>query len=173
MALTKEADPIMTPTGCDVAIIGAGASGLAAAWLLASRGLSVVVLEQGQRVDQRAASSLTPHWERDLQTRFNADPNVRRLPSDYPVMVENTPIRPATYSGVGGATLRWGAHFPRLRPADFRVRSLDGVAEDWPIGYRDLEPWFDLNDAMMGVSGMAGDPANPPRPARATGLRAA
>ena len=37
MALTKEADPIMTPTGCDVAIIGAGASGLAAAWLLASR----------------------------------------------------------------------------------------------------------------------------------------
>ena len=46
MALTKEADPIMTPTGCDVAIIGAGASGLAAAWLLASRGLSVVVLEQ-------------------------------------------------------------------------------------------------------------------------------
>ena len=59
MALTKEADPIMTPTGCDVAIIGAGASGLAAAWLLASRGLSVVLLEQVQRVDQRAASSLT------------------------------------------------------------------------------------------------------------------
>jgi len=167
MALTKEADLIMAPTGCDVAIIGAGASGLAAAWLLASRGLSVLVLEQGQRVDQRAASSLTPQWERDLQTRFNADPNVRRLPSDYPVTVENTPIRPATYSGVGGATLRWGAHFPRLRPADFRVRSLDGVAEDWPIGYRDLEPWFDLNDAMMGVSGMAGDPANPQRPARA------
>ncbi len=157
----------MNPAGCDVAIIGAGASGLAAAWLLASRGLSVVVLEQGQRVDQRAASSLTPQWERDLQTRFNADPNARRLPSDYPVVVADTPIRPATYSGVGGATLRWGAHFPRLRPADFRVRSLDGVAEDWPIGYRDLEPWFDLNDAMMGVSGLAGDPANPPRPARA------
>jgi len=166
MALIKEADLIMAPAGCDVAIIGAGASGLAAAWLLASRGLSVVVLEQGQRVDQRAASSLTPQWEHDLQTRFNADPNIRRLPSDYPVTVENTPIRPATYSGVGGATLRWGAHFPRLRPADFRVRSLDGVAEDWPIGYRDLEPWFDLNDTMMGVSGMAGDPANPPRPAR-------
>ena len=48
----------MNPSGCDVAIIGAGASGLAAAWLLASRGLSVVVLEQGQRLDQRAASSL-------------------------------------------------------------------------------------------------------------------
>jgi choline dehydrogenase-like flavoprotein len=148
---------------CDVAIVGAGASGLAAAWLLAGRGLRVVVLEQGGRVDQTRAPSLGLDWELALQARFNADPNIRRLPGDYPVNAADTPIRPATYSGVGGSTLRWGAHFPRLRPADFRVRSLDGVGEDWPISYRDLEPWFAMNDRMMGVSGLAGDPANPPR----------
>lgn len=152
--------------GCDVAIAGAGASGLAMAWYLAQQGLHVVVLEQGGTVDQRDAPSLGLDWERSLQTRFHPDPNVRRLPADYPVGVADTDIQPATYTGVGGATLRWGAHFPRLRPADFRVRSLDDVAEDWPIGYRDLERWFDINDRMNGVSGISGDPANPPRPPR-------
>lgn len=151
---------------CDVAVAGAGASGLAVAWHLACRGLRVVVLEQGGVVDQTAAPSLDMDWERALQTRFHPDPNVRRLPSDYPVAVVGTQIRPSTYSGVGGSTLRWGAHFPRLRPADFRVRSLDGVADDWPIAYGDLEPWFDLNDRMTGVAGLAGDPANPPRTPR-------
>jgi choline dehydrogenase-like flavoprotein len=151
---------------CDVAIVGAGASGLAVAWLLATRGLRVVVLEQGGAMDQRQSPSLDLDWERALQTRFNPDPNIRRLPSDYPVNASDTPIRPATYSGIGGATLRWGAHFPRLRPADFRVRTLDGVAEDWPLGYADLEPWFAVNDRMTGVSGLPGDPANPERAGR-------
>jgi len=55
------------------------------------------------------------------------------------------------------------AHFPRLHPSDFRVKSLDGVAEDWPIDYDTLVPFFEENDQMMGVSGLAGDPAVPPR----------
>lgn len=117
-------------------------------------------------MDQRAAPSVAADWERALQGRFHPNPNRRRLPSDYPVNVAATPIHPATYPGVGGATLRWGAHFPRLRPADFRVRSLDRVAEDWPISYRDLVPWFEINDRIMGVAGLAGDPANPPRSPR-------
>ena len=55
------------------------------------------------------------------------------------------------------------AHFPRLHPSDFRVKSLDGVADDWPIDYDTLAPFFEENDRMMGVSGLAGDPAVPPR----------
>ena len=50
-----------------------------------------------------------------------------------------------------------------MHPSDFRVRSLDGVADDWPIDYWTLEPFFAENDRMMGVSGLAGDPAYPPR----------
>ena len=42
------------------------------------------------------------------------------------------------------------------------AKSLDGVADDWPISYDDLAPYFALNDRMMGVSGLEGDPAYPP-----------
>ncbi len=60
------------------------------------------------------------------------------------------------------------AHFPRLHPSDFRVKTLDGVADDWPIDYDTLAPFFAENDRMMGVSGLSGDPASrrhdPPMP---------
>ena len=45
------------------------------------------------------------------------------------------------------------------------MRQLDGVAADWPIDYTTLEPFYDVNDKMMGVSGLAGDPAYPPKTA--------
>ena len=70
------------------------------------------------------------------------------------------------FNAVGGSTIHWTAHTPRFHPSDFRVRSLDGVADDWPISYADLEPYYDLNDAWMGCSGITGDPANPPRSPR-------
>ena len=71
------------------------------------------------------------------------------------------------WNGVGGSTIAWAAHFPRLHPSDFRTRSLDGVGDDWPFSYADLEPYYDLNDAECGVSGLAGDPAYPRKPERA------
>jgi choline dehydrogenase-like flavoprotein len=64
---------------------------------------------------------------------------------------------------VDGGTVMYTAQFPRLHPSDFRVRSLDGVADDWPIDYDMLVPFFEENDRMMGVSGLAGDPGVPPR----------
>ncbi|MBL8701208.1 MAG: GMC family oxidoreductase [Alphaproteobacteria bacterium] len=150
-------------TGATVAIVGAGASGAAVAWRLATAGVDVVCLERGDWLDQSKSPSLGHDWERALQTRFNANPNIRRGPADDPVVDDDTEIQPALFNGVGGGLLRWGAHFPRLRPSDFRVRSLDGVGEDWPLGYADLEPYYDLNDSIMGVAGLLGDPGNPPR----------
>lgn len=50
----------------------------------------------------------------------------------------------------------------RLAPSDFRARSLDGVADDWPISYEDLLPHYELLDLELGVSGIGGDPAYPP-----------
>ena len=52
--------------------------------------------------------------------------------------------------------------FPRFHPSDFRAKSLDGVADDWPIDYASLDPYFAENDRNIGVAGLAGDPAYPP-----------
>jgi len=151
----------------EVLIVGAGAAGAAAAWRLAAAGIRVVCLEQGGWVDTYEHVPHTdPDWELYRQTSHHPSPNVRRRAEDYPVNEADTPIKLLMYNAVGGSTIHWGAHFPRFHPSDFRVRSLDGVAEDWPIGYADLAPYYDLNDVMMGVSGLAGDPANPPRSPR-------
>src|SRR5438034_5642542 len=47
-------------------------------------------------------------------------------------------------------------------PSDFRVRTLDGVGDDWPITYEELAPYYERVEADFGVSGLAGDPAFPP-----------
>src|SRR5262249_41799074 len=68
--------------------------------------------------------------------------------------------------GVGGITIHGRAPFPRFPPAASGVRPLDGVAADCPLTYAQLEPFFDLNDRMMGIAGITGDPAYPPKSAR-------
>src|SRR5262245_27541796 len=72
-------------------------------------------------------------------------------------------MKVANFNGVGGGTVIYTAHWPRLHPSDFKVRSLDGVADDWPIDYWTLERFYEENDRMMGVSGLEGDPGVPPR----------
>jgi choline dehydrogenase-like flavoprotein len=55
----------------------------------------------------------------------------------------------------------YAGDWPRLTPSDFRVRSLDGVADDWPLTYEELEPYYDRIAREIGVAGLAGDPAYP------------
>ena len=152
----------------DVLVIGAGASGAAFAWSLSEAGIDVMCLEQGDWVKAEDYPTNRESWEVHRQTDFHYDPNVRGLPQDYPLNNDESAISPLMFNAVGGSTIHWGAHFPRLHPSDFRVKSLDGVADDWPLSYEELEPFFDLNDRMMGVTGLGSDPAYPPRPERPT-----
>ena len=152
----------------DVLVIGAGASGGAFTWSLSGAGFQVMCLEQGDWVDPAAYPTTGDDWELHRSTDFSPDPNVRAQPQDYPVNNTASPIAPLMYNAVGGSTIHWSAHFPRLHPSDFRVKSLDGVADDWPVTYAQLEPYFDLNDRMVGVAGVNGDPAYPPKPPRQT-----
>ena len=66
------------------------------------------------------------------------------------------------YNGVGGGTVMYAAHWQRNMPSDFRVRTLDGVADDWPLTYEDLEPYYERVERDFGISGLAGDTAFPP-----------
>lgn len=151
----------MSDDAVGVLIIGAGASGGAFAWSIADTGMSVLCLEQGPWMKQSDYPTNNLDWESRAATEFSPNPNIRNRESDYPVNGIGTPIKPLMFNAVGGSTILWAAHFPRLTPRDFRVRTDDGVADDWPIDYETLEPFFALNDQMMGVSGLAGDPAYP------------
>lgn len=146
----------------DVLIIGAGATGAAVAWNLSQSRLSIMCLEQGETMDPATYPSTTRQWELAKLDRFNVSPNVRKLAADYPINDSESPIAIANFNAVGGSTILFSGHFPRFHPSDFKVRTLDGVADDWPIDYWQLEPYFALNDQMMGVSGLGGDPAYPP-----------
>ncbi len=150
----------------DVLIIGAGASGAAVAWRLAQAGFSVVCLEQGRWHDPATYPANGTDWEVRWRSDWNYDPNKRGRPEDYPVNDKESDITPLMFNAVGGSMLHWTAHTPRFHPSDFRVKSLDSVADDWPLTYYDLEPFYDLNDRMMGCAGVAGDPSNAPRSPR-------
>lgn len=146
----------------DVLIIGSGASGAAAAWSLSRSGqLKVLCLEQGERVDPAHYPSSRVDWELDREFSASSDPNVRRNKADYPIDCQASAVSLANFNGVGGSTILYSGHFPRFHPSDFATKHLDGVGADWPLSYQDLEPYFQLNEQMMGVAGLVGDPAYP------------
>lgn len=145
----------------DVLIIGAGASGATAAWNLAETKMRIVCLEQGGWTNPSNYPTTGRDWESRAQSDFSINPNRRQQPGDYPVNDDDSPIKIANFNGVGGGTVLYAGHYPRFHPSDFKVKSLDGVADDWPIDYGDLEPFYAENDRITGVSGLAGDPAYP------------
>ena len=147
----------------DVLIIGSGASGAAVAWSLADTRMRILCLEQGDWMKSTDFPSNGRDWEARRYTDFDISPNRRGRDTDYPVNDDNSPMKVANFNGVGGGTVIYTAHWPRMHPSDFKVKSLDGVADDWPIDYWALERFYEENDRMMGVSGLAGDPGVPPR----------
>ena len=150
----------------DIVVIGSGASGAAATWRLAQGGFNVVCLEQGRWMNPADYPVTKKNWEELSRTTWAFHPNTRQQLADYPVNDDGSAIKVFMYNAVGGSTIHWAAHVPRFHPSDFRVKTLDGVADDWPISYWDLEPYYDQNDVMMGCSGIHGDPANPARSPR-------
>ncbi len=126
----------------DVVIVGSGISGLLVAAQCAEAGREVLVIERG---------GLVSHPEQLARRRHEADvPGARHNHETAP----GTPAYPWDYVyGVGGSSLHWTGHAPRLRATDLRMRSLYGVMEDWPIDFAELEPYLERAETALAVAG--------------------
>ncbi len=128
----------------DFCIVGTGAGGGVLAQRLARFGFSVVALEAGEWHDSEEdmvsdeAGSARLYWN-DLRITGGVDPLE---------LGANNSGR-----GVGGSTVHYAAFCPRFHESDFRVKTLDGVAADWPISYDDLEPYYETMEREYPVSG--------------------
>jgi choline dehydrogenase-like flavoprotein len=145
----------------DALIIGAGPTGAVAAKRLAEGGLCVVVLEQGDWPDYSKARADHADFELTAGRDWSANPNRRMGPADYLICDDESDICALLYNAVGGSSVLFAAHWQRNMPSDFRVRTMDGVADDWPLTYEDLAPYYEQVELDFGVSGLAGDPAFP------------
>jgi choline dehydrogenase-like flavoprotein len=142
-------------TEFDVCVIGSGAAGGIMAKELCEAGARVLMLEAGREVPP--SKFLSHMWPYELPYRGLRGEKQEPF---YPREVQNS-IRYEKCDQIGidrvrvlgGRTLHWNAVTLRYAPRDFREWSLAGLEEDWPVGYEDLEPYYDRIEKMIGVCG--------------------
>ncbi|GMA94704.1 hypothetical protein GCM10025881_15280 [Pseudolysinimonas kribbensis] len=149
----------------DCVVVGAGAGGGIAAQVLAESGLTVLLVERGAALSSRDLP-LDPLRSERSPTGYPT--RTGPSPTGDPRVVESSAGDAIVYGpdlrwsanafAVGGGTRVYGAQAWRFAPDDFRMASVYGTPEgsslaDWPIGYDDLEPWYDRCEWEYGVSG--------------------
>jgi choline dehydrogenase-like flavoprotein len=165
----------------DVVIIGSGAGGGMAGYVLANAGVKVLMLEAGPFFDP-AKDSLQLKWPYESARRGG---NATRPMGDFDAAYGGWDIEGEPYTQkngtdfkwfrakmLGGRTNHWGRISLRMGPKDFKAHSSYGVGDDWPITYEDIKPYYDKVDRLIGVygsmEGMENDPDGiflpPPKP---------
>ena len=157
----------------DAIVVGTGVSGGWAAKELCENGLKTLVLERGRMVkhiedyptmhmdpwDMRhgGASSQEILKDYNKQSRWGINETTRHFynkDSDH----DYDEIKPFDWirgTQVGGRSLIWGRQTYRWSDLDFEANSKDGFGVDWPIRYRDIEPWYSYVEKYIGISGEA------------------
>jgi len=147
----------------DIVIIGSGASGGAVAYTLCKAGYKVAVLEKGRLLKREEFSKdELAYCRRDLVT-----PNLFDEYHTIDEKIDGKWVATPTYESgwsfwngniVGGSSNFMSGMLHRLHPDDFRLKSKYGEIEganvvDWPISYDDLEPYYDMAEELVGISG--------------------
>jgi len=159
----------------DVIVVGSGMSGGWAAKEFCEKGMKTLVLERGKDTQPGAdyiGENMAP-W--DLNFRDQINPKLRK--SEYAVQETCYAFRETTkqffindkehpYSvengsnfawirgdQVGGKSLMWARQSYRWGEQDFEANKKDGHGTDWPIRYKDIEPWYDYVERFAGISG--------------------
>lgn len=153
----------MSEFDADVIIVGAGILGALAAYRLAAKGKSVMILEAGPRVSRwRVLEAFRNAPVKGFSNFYPEIPGVPkssggRYSDQYLENVGPMKWDPGYLRLVGGTTWHWSSAFWRLLPNDFKLKTLYGVGRDWPISYDELEPWYTLAEQITGCSGNAAD----------------
>jgi choline dehydrogenase-like flavoprotein len=153
----------------DAIVIGSGASGGWAAKELCDKGLKTLVLERGREVkhgvDYPTASKAPWEFEyrgtvpiekrKDYQGAriLRAETLQWALKDDEQPFIQEKPFRWVRGYHMGGKSLMWARQTQRWSDFDFEGPVRDGFAVDWPIRYKDIEPWYNYVEKFAGIAG--------------------
>ncbi len=161
----------------DVVIVGSGVAGALVADQLARKGIRVLILEAGGVAPESLGryellSSYVGSASKATDAPFCGDnllatqPDPRN-PADtkyysYPPGYTGDPFKSFYERLVGGSTWHWQGIYVRMLPSDFTMKR-DGIsrAEDWPIKFGDIEPYYVRAEKEMGVAGARADYERP------------
>ena len=158
----------------DAIVVGTGISGGWAAKELTEKGLKTLVLERGRMVKHpEYPTAMKDPWDfenADRPTQEILEKQFKQARTGYTVRPSinhwfvNDVEHPYTEINrfdwmrgyhVGGRSITWGRQSYRLSDMDFEANIRDGIAIDWPVRYKDIEPWYDYVESYIGVSGQA------------------
>jgi choline dehydrogenase-like flavoprotein len=152
-------------TTYDAIIVGSGACGGWAALELTRKGMNVLMLEAGARIDP--ATDFHHRFSYELDYRGLGDPGLMRRYSgserNYKIMIDDvenpyttspdTNYRWGRSRCLGGRTLHWARATDRMADYEFKAASRDGYGMDWAVSYADMKPYYDRIESFVGVSG--------------------
>ncbi|MBM88660.1 MAG: GMC family oxidoreductase [Gammaproteobacteria bacterium] len=149
----------------DAIIIGSGAGGGMATHQLANAGLKVALVEAGDFYDpanETQRTQLRYPWEsprRGASTRlrpfgdYNSCIGGWELDGEPYTQKDDTEFMWWRGRMLGGRTNHWGRISLRFGPLDFKRKDVDGLGDNWPIGYEEIKPYYDKVDKLIGVFG--------------------
>ena len=156
----------------DVIVVGSGASGGWACKRLSEAGLKVALVDNGRPVPESEFTEHKAPYElkyrdrapevikrtRPVQKLFCDEYNYHWFANDLEEPYTTPENMPFTWVGrlrvTGGRTMVWGRQSYRFSDLDFKAASHDGYGDDWPLDYKDLEPYYDLVEEYVGITGM-------------------